>query len=160
MSFKYKQKELGFEVLISEADLNEIYTYSKRYYPNEYGGILIGRYSECSKKATVTEVCVPTKFQCNRFLFKRYVKNLNKRLKTLYREYNGVIIYVGEWHSHPNGSAQYSSKDLKSISEISLDSNVKISSPLMLIVSIINDTCSEKLYICHKQKIFTYEKIT
>ena len=42
--------------------------------------------------------------------------------------------YVGEWHSHPNGSTQYSSTDLAAM--IDIEKEVAIENPLLLIVSV------------------------
>ena len=130
------------------------------HYTNEFGGILIGTYSDSGKVVNINETCVPTKFQSSKFLFKRYVKNLNKRIKKLYYDSNGDVIYVGEWHSHPNGSSHYSQKDLNSISEIASDSKVKISSPLLLIISAFENSCTENLYIYHNENIYSYEKVS
>lgn len=158
MNIEYVQRNLGFRLTVDSSLLDEIYSQARKHYPNEFGGILIGNYSTCGKVATITEICAPTKYSNSRVLFKRFVDNLNKRLSYLFKISNGETIYVGEWHSHPNGSSSYSSTDLNSISEIAKDSNVQISSPLMIIVSIYKDSIRETAYIHHNEKIYTYEK--
>lgn len=158
MNIEYVQRNLGFRLIVDSSLLDDIYSQAKKHYPNEFGGILIGNYSTCGKVATITETCVPTKYSNSRILFKRFVDNLNKRLSYLFKASNGETIYVGEWHSHPNGASSYSSTDLNSMSEIAEDSNVQISSPLMIIVSMYKDSVKETVYIYHNEKIHTYEK--
>jgi len=158
MNIEYFQRDLGFKLIIETSILDDIYIQAREHYPNEFGGILIGSYSACGKVAKITEICAPTKYLNSRVLFKRFVDNLNKRLSYLFKISNGKIIYLGEWHSHPNGSSSYSSTDLNSISEIAKDPNVQISSPLMIIASIYKNTIRETAYIYHNDKIHTYEK--
>lgn len=49
------------------------------------------------------------------------------------------LIYLGEWHSHPNGSSIYSNTDLDTIRSIASNENIKIIRPLLLIVSLNNN---------------------
>lgn len=45
-------------------------------------------------------------------------EDVNARIKTVMEKTNGLIGYVGEWHTHPNGIARPSLKDMKAFDEV------------------------------------------
>lgn len=66
--------------------------------------------------------------------FTRDAGALNVYLKSAFDESKGQVEYLGEWHSHPDGSTKYSDNDRKSMMEIAEDINIKNDSPLLLII--------------------------
>ena len=158
MKNKFYQKELNFTINIEQEILNQVSMYSKNNFPNEIGGILMGIYSRDRISVDITEIIVPKRYIGKKFLFIRFGKSLNKKIKKLYKDSNGEIIYVGEWHSHTNGSGMYSQKDYDSMIEISEDNKVKIDSPLLLISAITEKSFEPNFYICHNKKLYKYEK--
>ena len=157
MKNKYYQKELNFTINIELEILNQVKKYSEDNFPNEIGGILIGKYSKDGLSVDITEIIVPKEYVSKKFLFIRYGNSLNKKIKKLYKASKGEIIYVGEWHSHTNGSSMYSQKDFNSMMEISEDNKVKIDSPLLLISAITKDAFEPNFYIFHNKKLYKYE---
>ena len=66
--------------------------------------------------------------------------------------------YLGEWHSHPNGSTKYSSTDLATMVEI--EKEVSIENPLLLIVGVRSDGVSAHTFYCYKNnKLLEYRKM-
>ena len=53
--------------------------------------------------------------------------------------------YVGEWHSHPNGSTQYSDIDLAAM--VDIEKEVAIENPLLLIVGVRSDGLSAHTFL-------------
>ena len=66
--------------------------------------------------------------------------------------------YLGEWHSHPNGSTKYSSTDLATMVEI--EKEVSIENPVLLIVGVRSDGVSAHTFYCYKNnKLLEYRKM-
>ena len=66
--------------------------------------------------------------------------------------------YVGEWHSHPNGSTQYSSTDLKAM--VDIEKEVSITNPILLIVGVRNNGLSAHTFYCYRNNnLFKYKKM-
>lgn len=159
MNTKYSQNELGFCIHISTLVLEVIRMYGLKYYPKEFGGIFLGHYSENGKDAYITEVVVPTKFKSRKTEFTRHPDNLNVRIKQVYDLSEGKINYIGEWHTHPNGAGQFSATDIETMKDISGDIDVKIDSPLLVIVLLTKEQFEPTFYICHKGKMFQYTQL-
>lgn len=72
--------------------------------------------------------------------------------------YNEGLIYLGEWHSHPNGSSSYSMTDRKALTNIAESETVNISNPIMLIVGFNKSRIIEiKAYYYKDFDIIEYE---
>ncbi len=108
---------------------------SRKNWPNETGGILIGHrigstvhivdVSDAGPKATTT----PTLFERDGHYCQAYLE----RVVSTWREKHPVD-YVGDWHSHPGYSAHPSPRDAISLFEIAADPDYRTDVPVMLIV--------------------------
>lgn len=105
-----------------------------RHYPKEFGGILIGHYSEDMKICYVVDTIIPKKYKSAKYSFERGKEGLEKELKTFY-EGKPRLIYVGEWHTHPDMMPEPSETDKQALKEISNHNEVNIANPLLLILS-------------------------
>lgn len=124
-------------------------------YPNENGGILIGRYSTDRHTVHIEKIVVPVKKMTGRTMFMRNTKGMEKVWEQLAKD---GLRYVGEWHSHPNGSTKYSSTDLATMVEI--EKEVSIENPLLLIVGVRSDGVSAHTFYCYKNnKLLEYRKM-
>ena len=73
--------------------------------------------------------------------------------------YEEGLIYLGEWHSHPGGSASYSFTDKQAIANIATCKRVVIRHPIMLIVSVSKDIVREfRAYYYNNGQITEYEQ--
>ena len=158
MEYRYFQDKLKLTVCISVEIMNNIYKQAKLFAPNEFGGVLVGSYSSCGKTAYVKQTIQPKLNPKSKNRFKRTVNEINKELNRLYENSGGELHYIGEWHSHPFSGSQYSQLDLKSISEIAKEKNIKINSPLMLIAAFGKSYHCETLYIMHKNILYAFDK--
>ncbi len=129
----------------------------QQYYPRECGGVFVGRIS--SDIATIEKMMMPLKIKSSPVLFIRIADFINKWLTRVFNKSEGRSIYLGEWHSHPNGYPYPSSTDLKAMKSISENSDVRITTPLLLIVGYRQELFTELFYIYYNQKLLSYEKI-
>ena len=57
-----------------------------------------------------------------------------QQLESVFRSTAGVTTYLGDWHSHPTGSAPPSKQDRKTAARIASDPAAQVAEPVMLIV--------------------------
>ena len=124
-------------------------------FPNETGGFLVGRYSDDGKSAIVEMVIAPPKSVAGPTSYQRETDGMNVLWDKLYDE---GLIFLGEWHSHPQGSASYSSTDKTAMTNIATCKTVVIKNPIMLIVALSKKKVYQtKAYYYSNGDIVEYE---
>lgn len=152
---KYYLANYDLYIEIQFSVFNQIQLQAEGEYPNENGGMLAGRYSVDRHTVYIEKTVVPVEKLTGRTMFKRNANGLEKVWKQLDKE---GLRYVGEWHSHPNGSTQYSSTDLAAM--VDIEKEVTIENPLLLIVGVRNYGTSTHTFYCYKNnKLLKYKKM-
>jgi proteasome lid subunit RPN8/RPN11 len=152
---KYYLASNDLYVEMQSSVFKQIQLQAESEYPNENGGILIGRYSTDRHTVHIEKIVVPVKKMTGRTMFMRNTKGMEKVWEQLAKD---GLRYVGEWHSHPNGSTKYSSTDLATMVEI--EKEVSIENPLLLIVGVRSDEVSAHTFYCYKNnKLLEYRKM-
>ncbi|MCF8276153.1 MAG: Mov34/MPN/PAD-1 family protein [Flavobacteriales bacterium] len=155
MNIKFQQPKLGLTLLLPEKILQQIQHLASQHYPKEFGGIFLG--SSVDETTTLISCSViPDKYVSDKTSFTRHPDNLNDEIHRAYNESNGQINYLGEWHTHPDGSPNYSTKDLNTMRDIGESDTVVTDHPLLLIMGIKRSKCAIKLYILHNKSLFEY----
>lgn len=135
--------------------LNQIKLQAEGEYPNENGGMLFGCYSQDKRTVYIEQILVPIEKVTSRTTFIRNINGLEKYFEHLSKD---GLRYVGEWHSHPNGSTQYSSEDLSAMRDI--ENEVNIENPLLLIVGVTNEGANTHTFYCLKgNKLLKYREM-
>ena len=146
----------GVDLEIEVGVVKSIQDFAKASYPNESGGFLVGNYSSDMKRAVVKEMIIPEKFISTPVSFQRDTVGMNKVWEDLF---NNGLIYLGEWHSHPNGTAFYSNTDKRALINIAESDSVTIANPIMVIFSLNEDEIKEiRAYYYRKGEIIEYEQ--
>lgn len=77
---------------------------AEQYAPNETGGVLVGHISLVNRSMTVTDLLpAPEDSKMTPTYFELGKKGLKKKIETIQRKTNGLLTYLGTWHSHPFG---------------------------------------------------------
>ena len=140
---------------INASVFNQIKLQAEGEYPNENGGMLAGRYSADRHTVYIEKVVVPVEKLTGRTTFMRKTNGLEKVWEQLSQE---GLRYVGEWHSHPNGSTQYSGSDLAAM--IDIEKEVAIENPILMIVGVRGCRLSALTFYCYKNnKLLEYKKM-
>lgn len=106
--------------------------------PNETGGLLVGKVDAKRKIVYVTRfITAPDDSVKMPHYFKRGTKNISEQIESIRNKTGGLIDYIGEWHSHPNGGTKLSSTDMTAVNEIrfSLD---KVPYPTIIVIATYN----------------------
>ncbi len=97
----------------------KVSVWTKRAGKNETGGLLLGLGHKKRKIIYVTDVLPPSRdSKGTPYAFKRGVKDYPEILDVVEAQTGGLIGYVGEWHTHPDGEACLSDVDLKAVEQI------------------------------------------
>lgn len=134
---KYVIASRNLSLKISQDILDEMYSKAFASFPNEIGGMFAGHISSDSHEAVVECLVIPSKTECSHVSFLRETEDMEQTWEELAEE---GLTYLGEWHTHPNGTAQYSYTDYQAMSCIANDKNVALATPLLFIIS-LNDCC-------------------
>ena len=158
MNSKYFLKEKNLTIQIENKIIEEMLLSARKYYPNEFGGLLIGSYTNENKDLIITDILAPKSFKSSPVYFERETKDLQEELKDFYHS-NPSKYYVGEWHSHPNGGTKPSGKDIKGMKQISDSEGVSINKPVLCIIGYTKKDFQIQFHLITNNKIYTYEKI-
>lgn len=152
----YKNKEIGLIINVEDALLSNIIDIGIQHYPNEFGGFLIGNYSNNQTQLNITDTILPNKYKATPYLFERDTIGIEDKLKNYYNE-NPQKYYVGEWHTHPNNLPIPSGKDIRAINSILNHKDVSITNPVMLIIGCNEAKIELGFYVQFKNKLYRYE---
>ena len=76
----------GLCITIDEILLTKLNEVSLVHYPNEFGGLLIGNYSQDRKEVFITGLVLPKEYSSSKFSFYRGIKGLKTQLQKLYKK--------------------------------------------------------------------------
>jgi integrative and conjugative element protein (TIGR02256 family) len=155
----FYQDTLALRLIVPNSCLEHIATLCHQHYPKEIGGVLLGAYSEDRATVIVSRVVVPAKFRNSRTSFIPDAAAVNQELATAYTASGGRLIYVGDWHSHPDGPAEPSPKDRRSIAKQAEHPQVHTNSPLLLISQFRRKRLSPNFYVYQNGMLHPYTRL-
>ena len=87
-----KTAEIGLSISIDESLINELIDIGKKYYPKEFGGFLIGNYTDDFKQLNITDTILPRKYKATKYLFQRDAVGIDGLLKSFYKEIPNIDV--------------------------------------------------------------------
>jgi integrative and conjugative element protein (TIGR02256 family) len=153
---KLNCKDIGLSLEIKDELLKKMKKHGKEHYPNEYGGLLVGRYSDDLKSVLIEESVLPMEFKSSRFKFERGVNGLKKVLHDFFKQ-TPSLFYVGEWHTHPGGAPVPSITDVAALRTIANHNEVYIENPILLIIGIGNESYELGFYVLFRNEMYRYD---
>lgn len=92
------------EVRVSTEVIKKIEAESKKYLPNETGGVLVGHISLVNRVYTIVDLIdAPEDSIRKPAYFELGTKGLTAKIAEYENKTNGLLTYIGTWHSHPRG---------------------------------------------------------
>ena len=155
----YVQEELGLKLRIEGHCLEKIYELVWAYFPEEFGGIFIGNYIDDYKEVVISDVLYPEDFENSPVRFTPNPNDLNSKLKKIKAKYGDSIVYIGDWHSHPNFNNHFSQPDMESIQAIAESPTVNTHNPIMMIVAFGENYFDPGFYVYSKGQLYKYQKL-
>lgn len=153
---KLYNKHKKVNLIIPDILIDKLSLIAIQNYPNESGGFLVGYYSDDLMSLNITDFILPQEQNGSRFSFSRSIKGISKIFESLFDAKKHY--YIGEWHSHPDGSSMYSQTDLNAMNQIANSSTVTITNPVLLILSISKTKLKNfTFYIYDNKGLYKYE---
>lgn len=152
-----KIEKIGLSLEAEDELLNKLLEIGKTHYPKEFGGFMIGYYSEDNKHLQITDTILPKKYKASKYSFERSTKGVENELTEFYTG-NPRKIYIGEWHTHPDNSPIPSASDISAINTIINNKETSIDNPVLLIIGYSKTTVDFGFYVWFENKLYKYEK--
>lgn len=153
---KLINKHKNVELIISDELLTHLEEHGVKHYPNEFGGFLMGYYSNNLKQLHITDCILPKKYKGIPCLFERSTDGTKEVFDKMFDQQKQY--YIGEWHTHPNASSMYSQTDLQAMMQIANHDTVNIKNPVLLIISMGENKLNDfSIYIYDKKGLYKYE---
>lgn len=149
-------EKIGLSIEADDELLDILVEKGKSYYPNEFGGFLVGYYSDENRQLHITNTILPKIFKASKYYFERSTKGIEKKLCTYYKE-NPKKFYVGEWHTHPDTSPIPSATDISAINAIINNQNACLANPVLLIIGYSKAQVDFGFYVWFENKLYRYE---
>lgn len=136
--------EVSISITVSKESINTMHEFCNESYPNETGGILIGKYVDSLTAEIVITVGPSKDSKSWKTRFTRGIKGANKILKGYWDQ---GLYYLGEWHFHPNGTPSPSDIDANTMKSIANNSKYNCPEPILIIVSGSHNNYQQKSYL-------------
>lgn len=155
---KLVNKETGLRISIEQSLIDTLVLYGRDKYPKEFGGVLVGYYSDDKRTVNIIDSILPIDFKSTKTTFERGVVGLKEALEEYYKQ-NPSLVYIGEWHTHPNAAPVPSRTDDYAMREIVDASSVCIDNPVMTIIGLTENSAKLAFYVYMENKFYKYEII-
>jgi integrative and conjugative element protein (TIGR02256 family) len=121
---------------ISQTSLEVMIDEACRASPNETGGILLGYWDTSGDQVVITEVTQPGPRAHHDIAgFVPDDDFQEREIERVYAESGRRHVYLGDWHTHPNGTGLLSWKDKKTLRAIASYAPARAITPLMAVLA-------------------------
>ncbi|QIH37005.1 hypothetical protein G6053_07975 [Sphingobacterium sp. DR205] len=145
-------------MFIEQSLIDTLARYGLDQYPKEFGGVLVGYYSDDKRTANIIDSILPIDFKSTETTFERGVAGLKEALEDYYHQ-NPSLVYIGEWHTHPNVAPVPSYTDYNAMRVIVTADSVSIDNPVMIIIGLTEKSAEFAFFIYKENKLYKYEII-
>jgi len=121
------------KVWISQGLMDAIIVEIESYAPLETGGSFFGYYAENDDIVITQLIDAGPKAKHKKFSFEPDQDFQLSEMEKIYFENDGLLSYLGDWHSHPVSSSFLSRRDEKTLLNIALSESAKCNKPLMIV---------------------------
>lgn len=118
---------------ISGAALDDLTDEADRTYPLETGGVLAGYFAENGEPVVLAAIGPGPTADHRRYRFTPDHAWQCRQLDILFEQSSRTYVYLGDWHTHPDGSPQMSWLDRRTLRAIARHPQARTPHPLMLI---------------------------
>lgn len=108
-----------------------------RYYPYrlETGGVLMGYTTKKKNEAVITDIIGPGPKSAHKALnFTPDTEWQNDEVGKIFDKTDGIITYLGDWHTHPDNPTTLSQDDFNALKVIATHKEALCIYPLMLVL--------------------------
>jgi integrative and conjugative element protein (TIGR02256 family) len=115
--------------------LDAALTEADRAFPLETGGVLLG-WRASTAEVVVTDVVGPgPAAEHHGIWFRPDADWQQEQIDARYSQSGRTVTYLGDWHTHPNGGAALSRKDLRTLRRIARHTAARTPQPVMAVLA-------------------------
>lgn len=116
----YIPSRFEFDIVWDDGIEQKVRELRKKALPNETGGIIVGFHDMTHKTVFIVDALpAPADSQGTPSSFDRGIHGVQELLEKISAQTGGNVGYIGEWHSHPDGSSSRQSKmDINQLTEL------------------------------------------
>jgi integrative and conjugative element protein (TIGR02256 family) len=123
----------NYLIWMTRDHLFQILDYSNITFPKETGGIFMG-YRQENQLVITNVIGAGPKAVHEHNSFNPDNEYHETEMARIYKESNQINTYIGDWHTHPNSGSYLSSRDKKTIINISQNRECRLKQPIMMIL--------------------------
>lgn len=136
--------ENKLKLIIEDEVLSSIYKFNLINYKHENGGVLLGKFNKKEKTYIITNISTTnSEDRKGRYFFIRNKKQAQAIINKYWKNSNGEINYLGEWHTHDEEYPNPSFVDKQLVKQMLNNKNIEIDNVFMIILG-----KNKNLYIC------------
>lgn len=136
--------ENKLKLIIEDEVLTSIYKFNLINYKHENGGVLLGKFNKKEKTYIITNISTTnSEDRKGRYFFIRNKKQAQAIINKYWKNSNGEINYLGEWHTHDEEYPNPSFVDKQLVKQMLNNKNIEIDNVFMIILG-----KNKNLYIC------------
>lgn len=137
---------------LSRRAARQLTALASTWFPLEAGGILLGHVN--GSDAVVVEIIGPGPAACHEHTcFFPDHDYQREEVARLYRESDGRVTYLGDWHTHPRGPSNLSDIDQRTLRAIAKERDARCSQPLMLLLSHGPDAWDTNVFCLRRSRL-------
>lgn len=126
-------RDIVTKVWVAETALERMTADAQEHFPLETGGVLVGYFADNGDAVIRTVIGAGPGARHQRLRFEPDHGWQCHRLDELYAGSKGLMVYLGDWHTHPRGSPSMSWLDRRTLLKIAQHPEARCASPLMVI---------------------------
>jgi integrative and conjugative element protein (TIGR02256 family) len=131
----FKREISDWEIVVDSVLFDKVNHIRQIKLPKETGGILVGSWDVEYKKIYILDTIIPDNNEEYPNCFYRGIEGLQEKLERISKLSAGMLKYVGEWHSHPNGCPpKLSGDDIKLLVWLTQNMSLENLPALMMIL--------------------------
>lgn len=136
MSHLQSQVEPPSNLWISHSVFEAFITEAIQQFPYETGGVLMGYWGTAPAEPVVTEMIGPGPGAARTTESFRPDHDYHlQEISNRYHSSGNRVVYLGEWHTHPDGKPVLSTKDIKTLRRIAKYKPARAPNPIMLLLT-------------------------
>jgi hypothetical protein len=138
-----KMKIGEWQIFYDNYIINKLNSFRESKLPKETGGLLLGTYDTQYKKVYIVDIIGSPKDSIEYpTAYIRGIDNVEELLSLVEKRTAGMVQYIGEWHSHPDGCSLDPSEDDLKLFEWLSENMAKDGNPSLMLIKGANSDLS------------------
>ena len=123
---------------VPDLQLRRMAEEAEEHHPNETGGVLLGHRTGFDVVVREVVDAGPAAVRTTTGMRPDHAYQV-RAIREAFEATDGAVTYLGDWHSHPDGSAAISGRDRRTLRNIARERDAYCPEPVLLILASVED---------------------